>query len=83
MRFWPLIIFGFLFTILFVFVSWVIMLIGLVTGFRKFSLDRKIIGTSNEGWQKVLFPADLLSNPSAWISQRLESHNLCPGFPRI
>jgi uncharacterized protein (DUF58 family) len=53
---WPLIMFCFVVTILFVFVAWILMLIGLLTGFGKFSVDRKIIRIYNEGWQKQLFP---------------------------
>ena len=52
---WPLIVFGFIFVILFMILSWIVMLIGLFKGFQKYKLDRKVIGIYNEGWAK-LFP---------------------------
>jgi hypothetical protein len=52
---WPLIVFGLIFVILFMVLSWIVMLIGLFTGFQKYKLDRKVIGIYNEGWTK-LFP---------------------------
>jgi hypothetical protein len=53
---WALVIWCLVVTFLFMIVSWIVMLVGLVTGIPKYNVDRKVIKLYESGWQQQMFP---------------------------